>query len=259
MHYILFQGYLLYSANNAYESAKQMQVKDIDTKNMYDFYTPTIKHIQIQAGNPKRYYRWSYRRGRYVFEINQCNFTEEQSKNKNIIFNYFPYGMYTKDYRISVPKSYVKEGKYNILNRIIIPENRPLSYYFNFNKKPIDVQAKSYNSIGTSIDKQLEKRYGLKKGIGDRYYDNDEREKYGNTYLTYYNETVVIQCHYLENNTTSDTCHMEMIANNFKYKFDIHKQYIPQWQKIYTGLSKEFESFIVSVKQYPEKLNPYND
>ncbi len=256
---MLFQGYLLFSAYNAYDSAKQMQAQDINTQDMYYFYSPTIKHIQIQVGNPERHYRWSYRRSRYVFEINQYDTVEKNATSENLSFWHMPYGQYTKDYHFSIPKTYIKNDSYNTLSQITIPSNIPLSKYFNLGNNSIDIRFFKSTTISRAIDKKLENQYGLQKGIGNGYYYDDDREKYGNEYLTYSNDTISIQCHYLEDNITSDTCHVKMLANHFLYKFDIYKQYIPQWEKIYTELPKQFESFIVAVKQYPEKFNPYKD
>ena len=197
--YFFFQGYLLFSAHNAYESAKKMQAKNINAINMYDFYSPTIKHIQIQAGEPKRYYRWSYRRGRYVFEINQPNIAERNTTSKNLSFWYMPSKQYAKDYHFSIPKTYIKTSHYYGLNTIIIPSNSPLFHYFNFDHRLISVHADNDNSIMISLDKKFRNQYGLQKGIGHGYYYDDDREKYGH-YLIYSNDTISIQCPYHEDN-----------------------------------------------------------
>lgn len=61
--YLLFQIFLLDSAHNAYKKAIELKVKDIEKKNMWDFYSPTIKTIYINDDT-----RWSYHRGVYVNE-----------------------------------------------------------------------------------------------------------------------------------------------------------------------------------------------
>jgi len=58
---ILTQVFLLSSAHFAYTQALKQEVKNIEQKDMWDFYSPTLKEICIDKDT-----RWSYHRFKYV-------------------------------------------------------------------------------------------------------------------------------------------------------------------------------------------------
>ena len=72
--WILLQPYLIWSGYQAYQEAKRLEVKNFQQLGIFDFYTPFVKHIRVYLkdteGKPytDTYKRWSYRRGRFVYE-----------------------------------------------------------------------------------------------------------------------------------------------------------------------------------------------
>jgi len=60
---LLFQAFLLFSANLAYGEAVKLEVKGIEDKTVWNFYNATLKEIYIDNNT-----RWSYHRFRYVNE-----------------------------------------------------------------------------------------------------------------------------------------------------------------------------------------------
>jgi len=59
----LFQVFLLFSANKAYDEAKKIEVEYVKNKNILDFYSPFVKEIYITPDT-----RWSYHRECYLNE-----------------------------------------------------------------------------------------------------------------------------------------------------------------------------------------------
>jgi len=59
----LFQVFLLFSANKAYDEAKKIDVEYVKNKNILDFYSPFVKEIYITPNT-----RWSYHRECYLNE-----------------------------------------------------------------------------------------------------------------------------------------------------------------------------------------------
>jgi hypothetical protein len=72
--WILFQPYLIWSGYKAYNEAKRLDVKNFSRMGIFHFYSPFIKHIRVDLKNVEdkpytdTYKRWSYRRGRFVYE-----------------------------------------------------------------------------------------------------------------------------------------------------------------------------------------------
>jgi len=60
---LLFQVFLLFSANLAYSEAVKLEVKGVKNKTFWNFYDTTLKEIYIDNNT-----RWSYHRFRYVNE-----------------------------------------------------------------------------------------------------------------------------------------------------------------------------------------------
>jgi len=60
---LLFQAFLLFSANLAYSEAVKLEVKGVEDKTFWNFYDATLKEIYIDNNT-----RWSYHRFRYVNE-----------------------------------------------------------------------------------------------------------------------------------------------------------------------------------------------
>jgi len=60
---LLFQAFLLFSANLAYGEAVKLEAKGVEDKTVWDFYDATLKEIYIDNNT-----RWSYHRFRYVNE-----------------------------------------------------------------------------------------------------------------------------------------------------------------------------------------------
>jgi len=60
---LLFQAFLLFSANLAYSEALKLEVKGVENKTFWNFYDTTLKEIYIDNNT-----RWSYHRFRYVNE-----------------------------------------------------------------------------------------------------------------------------------------------------------------------------------------------
>jgi len=58
---MLFQFFLLTSGYMAYSKAKEAKVWDLKEKNIFDFYSPFVKRINMSGLG-----RWSYYKGRYV-------------------------------------------------------------------------------------------------------------------------------------------------------------------------------------------------
>jgi len=58
---MLFQFFLLTSGYIAYSKAKELKVWDLKAKNVFDFYSPFVKRIDMSGLG-----RWSYHQGRYV-------------------------------------------------------------------------------------------------------------------------------------------------------------------------------------------------
>ncbi|HIP51607.1 MAG TPA: hypothetical protein EYG94_05905 [Campylobacterales bacterium] len=67
---ILFQGFIIFSAYKAHTIATEMKAYIVKEESMWDFYSPTVNHIKIYAGNPSNHhrYRWSYHRMKYVID-----------------------------------------------------------------------------------------------------------------------------------------------------------------------------------------------
>jgi len=59
----LFQVFLLFSANKAYDEAKKIDIEYVKNKNILDFYSPFVKEIYITPDT-----RWSYHRECYLNE-----------------------------------------------------------------------------------------------------------------------------------------------------------------------------------------------
>ena len=60
---LLFQGFLLFSAFNAYSEAEKINKKYVENNSILDFYSPYIKEIYIDDDT-----RWSYHRECYLNE-----------------------------------------------------------------------------------------------------------------------------------------------------------------------------------------------
>jgi len=250
--YLLMQGFLIYSAHKAYDKAVEMNATEIMQKSAWDFYSPFIRRITIEAGVPKRYYRWSYSRSRYVFELHQYQnlISEKVETESDVSFYWFPYELYTKDYHMSIPKDYYVENKYNQI-QFTIPHGYGLSKFFDFSEQVIRVSRSNY--VQRSSDKKLEDKYGLKTGMSQEYFNGEKREAF-----VFYNEkTLYIACPLTENNQTTNICQMTMLNGGFKYAFDIPRKNVSQYAEIGSGVSKLFISFIIEIKDYPKNLNPY--
>ena len=59
--FVLFQLFLLISGYMAYSKASEAKVWDLEEKNIFDFYSPFVKRIDMAGLG-----RWSYHRGKYV-------------------------------------------------------------------------------------------------------------------------------------------------------------------------------------------------
>jgi len=72
--WILVQPYLIWSGYQAYQEAKRLDVENFQRLGIFDFYSPFVKHIRVYLKDTDdkpytdTYKRWSYRRGKFVYE-----------------------------------------------------------------------------------------------------------------------------------------------------------------------------------------------
>jgi len=64
--FVLFQLFLLTSGYMAYSKANEAKVWELEQKNVFDFYSPFVKRIDMAGLG-----RWSYYRSRYVWDFEE--------------------------------------------------------------------------------------------------------------------------------------------------------------------------------------------
>ncbi len=247
---IVFQLYLLSSALNAYNHAKDMKAIDIQDKSALDFYSPTIQHIKISAGMPPRQYRWSYHRKKYVFEEYQRK-TYILDSNKSNNFEFYFYRHY-KDYLLSIPKKFNPSIKDNIIHFEMTNE-ADTGKYFDKEHNIINAQLPyhHFSFRGDTIEKYKDKYRLKREKIKMKKYDSKQRKYISNEYLRYYlKDKLIIDCKIDELNIASDYCKMQLFDKQFYCECLIHKKNINKWDEIQKKLPKLFKSFIKDIKEY---------
>ena len=72
--WLLLQPYLIWSGYQAYNEAKRLDVVNFSKMGVFDFYSPFVKYIRVDLKNVEdkpytsTFKRWSYRRGRFVYQ-----------------------------------------------------------------------------------------------------------------------------------------------------------------------------------------------
>lgn len=250
LFFIIFQIFLIYSASQAYDKAKEMKAAGIQDKSFSDFYSPTIKRISISAGMPPRQYRWSYHKGKYVFEIDQYQkkvFLLGSENNEDLKFYAYSHG---KDYLLSIPKKFKPKPNDDIYFEI--PSEIDFGKYFitEYDGIRVVLSKDKFYLDGKSLEK-YEDKFGLMQEKVELFNYDSEIQKYAkNEYLRYsLKDKLIVTC-----KIASNYCEMKLFNERFYYKFYIHRKDIDKWSEIEEELPKLFEPFVLDVKEYDPKV-----